>query len=245
MQSKGLAGKIFNTALNSLAWLVFIFSVFVAIVTVVAFVNDPEGDKGIFGVKFYSVQSDSMSLPDGSDEPVFFNAGDVIIVRDVANTDFLKAGDVISFTSENADSFGKTLTHKIREVKRNPLGEVIGFVTYGIKTGVNDEMLVRPYSVKGLYYDKIPSLGWAVDFLKQPTGYFMCILFPFVLLIIHLSIKVGTLMAGGAHAHPRVSPVKRPDPPKARPGSVMIRLDMIGLKSYSRPKFVLKRRKSR
>ena len=136
-----------------------------------------------------------MSLPDGAtDEKVFFDAGDVILVRDLPDGYELCKGDVITFVSESAQSFGLSVTHKIREVRRNSIGEVLGYVTYGIHTGVNDDGLVRPENVQGIYAGKLPSLGWLVDFLKQPSGYYLCILLPFMLIIIHLSIKLGASM---------------------------------------------------
>ena len=235
MKKNNSVNRITNGIINVLAWLVFIFSVLVAIVTVVAFANNPNEDKPIFGYQFYTVQSDSMRLPKNKSEDVFFNAGDVIIVRAVDNPYNLKEGDVITFVSDSSESFGKTVTHKIREVKRNSVGKTLGYVTYGIYTGEVDSALVRPDNVKGVYCAKLPSIGWLVDFLKQPTGYFMCILFPFVLLIIHLSIKVGMMISG-----PRTA-IRRPT---ATPRANTLNICVLRVQPRKRPRIVLRKHKN-
>ena len=48
-------------------------------------------------------------------------------------------------------SIGQTITHMIREVKKDQAGKVLGYVTYGTNTGVNDEALAEPEYILGVY----------------------------------------------------------------------------------------------
>ena len=186
--------KLWNRFANTIAWCVFLLSVAVAVTTMVIHLNGTENGSAILGVRFYSVASDSMSLSDGATEPIYFNSGDVILVREVDDPAALSVGDVITFVSESSDSFGKTVTHKIREVRRNSVGRVLGYVTYGIRTGADDGALVRPQNVIGVYAGKLPGFASIVEFLRQPSGYFVCILLPFALLLVYLGIRLGTII---------------------------------------------------
>jgi signal peptidase I len=119
------------------------------------------------------------------DDDVHFDAGDIVLIKslsDKAKTE-LEAGDVISFISQNSDSFGETITHMIRERTTNEDGE-LAYVTYGTNTGTNDEALVEPEYVLGVYSGKLPKVGSFFQFLKTTPGYVICILIPFLLLIL-------------------------------------------------------------
>jgi signal peptidase I len=114
---------------------------------------------------------------------VHFEAGDIIFVKSVSNPRSLKAGNIISFMSTNSDSYGETITHMIREVKKDDAGNVLGYVTYGTNTGVNDEALVEPEYILGVYSGQLPKMGKFFLFLKTTPGYITCVLVPFVLVI--------------------------------------------------------------
>ena len=107
---------------------------------------------------------------------------------------------VISFFSYNPQSMGKTVTHKIREIKYLADGSISGFVTYGINTGVNDIVEVKPEHVIGKYDGKIPEVGRLFSFLKTPRGFYLSILIPGVLLIIFFSITIGKVIGRNALA---------------------------------------------
>jgi hypothetical protein len=92
--------------------------------------------------------------------------------------------------STNTESYGETITHMIREVKTNSEGKVIGYVTYGTNTGANDEMLVEPAYIFGSYSGKLPGVGTFFAFVKTAPGYIVCVLVPFLLLILYNGINV-------------------------------------------------------
>ena len=185
------AKKILNIALKVVTWLLVAFTVFMMIFTVVTVTTVDRNDRSIFGVKFYIVQTDSMSLSENNkDMDVHFNAGDIVIIKNVKDPRALQAGDVIAFMSTNSVSYGETVTHMIREVKKTEDGKVLGYVTYGTNTGTDDEALVEPEYVLGAYSGKLPGVGNFFAFVKSTPGYIVCILVPFLLLILYNGVNV-------------------------------------------------------
>lgn len=185
------AKKILNIALKVVTWLLVAFTVFMMIFTIVTVTTVDRNDRSIFGVKFYIVQTDSMSLSENNkDMDVHFNAGDIVIIKNVEDPRALQAGDVIAFMSTNSVSYGETVTHMIREVKKTEDGKVLGYVTYGTNTGTDDEALVEPEYVLGIYSGKLPGVGRFFAFVKSTPGYIVCILVPFLLLILYNGVNV-------------------------------------------------------
>ena len=183
--------KVMNILLKVVTWLLVAFTVFMMIFTVVTVTTVDRNDRSIFGVKFYIVQTDSMSLSENNkDMDVHFNAGDIVIIKNVDDPRALQAGDVIAFMSTNSVSYGETVTHMIREVKKTEDGKVLGYVTYGTNTGTDDEALVEPEYVLGAYSGKLPGVGNFFAFVKSTPGYIVCILVPFLLLILYNGVNV-------------------------------------------------------
>ena len=183
--------KILNIALKALTWLLVAFAVFMMVFTVVTVTTVDKNDRSIFGVKFYIVKTDSMSLSENNkDMDVHFNAGDIVIIKNVKDASSLQAGDVIAFLSTNSVSYGETVTHMIREVKTTEDGKLLGYVTYGTNTGTDDEALVEPEYVLGAYTGKLPGVGNFFAFVKSTPGYIVCILVPFLLLILYNGVNV-------------------------------------------------------
>ena len=183
--------KIMNIALKVITWLLVAFTVFMMIFTIVTVTTVDRNDRSIFGVKFYIVQTDSMSKSElNADMDVHFNAGDIVIIKNVEDNRALQAGDIIAFMSTNSVSYGETVTHMIREVKKTEEGKVLGYVTYGTNTGTDDEALVEPEYVLGAYSGKLPGVGNFFAFVKSTPGYIVCILVPFLLLILYNGVNV-------------------------------------------------------
>ncbi len=190
-----MAKRILNISLKVIAWLLIVFTAFMMIFTVVTVTTVDRNDRSIFGVKFYIVQTDSMSKSDLNAElDVHFNAGDIIIVKNVKDSRALQEGDIIAFMSTNSVSYGETVTHMIREVKKTEVGKVLGYVTYGTNTGTNDEALVEPEYVLGSYAGKLPGVGRFFAFVRSTPGYIVCILVPFLLLIFYNGMNVIRLL---------------------------------------------------
>ena len=144
--------KITTIVFKSVAWLLVAFTVFIMMFTVITVTTVDKNDRDIFGLKFYIVQTGSMSKSElNADMKVHFNAGDIVMIKNVKDPSKLEAGDIIAFISTNENSYGETITHMIREVKRTTDGKLLGYVTFGTNTGVNDEALVEPSYVLGAY----------------------------------------------------------------------------------------------
>ena len=185
--------KLVNIGMKVITWLLIAFTVFMMIFTIVTVTTVDRNDRSIFGVKFYIVQTDSMSKSENNkDMDIHFNAGDIVLIKDLSDNEKaeLKAGDVIAFLSTNSVSYGETVTHMIREVKYNDEGKIVGFVTYGTNTGTNDEKVVEPEYILGKYTGKLPGVGNFFAFVKSTPGYIVCILVPFLLLILYNGVNV-------------------------------------------------------
>lgn len=190
MQSNKIK-NVLNVITKVLTGIVVAFAVFMMIFTIVSVTTVDKNDRSILGIKFYIVQTDSMSLSEkNKDMDVHFNAGDIILIKNVKNYSELKAGDIIAFLSTNSVSYGETVTHMIREVKRDENGRLLGYVTYGTNTGTDDEALVEPEYVLGTYAGKLPGVGNFFAYVKSTQGYIICILIPFLLLILYNGVNV-------------------------------------------------------
>ncbi len=176
--------KALHIIKNALVVLLIALAVLMMIFTVFSVTTLNRNDRNLFGYKLYIVNSDSMAATD-------FDAGDLIFVQNV-DPSTLQEGDIISFMSQNVDSFGQTLTHKIRRLTEDSTGKP-GFVTYGTTTDTDDETVVTYPYVLGKYVSSIPGLGKFFNFLKTPLGYFLCIFLPFMLIIIHEGIRFFAL----------------------------------------------------
>ena len=174
--------KALQITKTALLWLIVATAIAMTVFTAIYANTLNQNDRGLFGFKFFIVRTDSMSATD-------FSAGDVIISKAVDVTT-LKEGDIITFISEGSDSYGKTVTHKIREVTTDAEGD-IAFITYGTTTGEDDEALATV--VIGKYVGRIPKMGDFFLFLKTTPGYIICILMPFLILLISQAIDIAKL----------------------------------------------------
>lgn len=163
-----------------LVWLLVIVAVGMMVFTIVSVNTFDRNDRAVFGHKMYIVLSDSMSATD-------FSAGDLVVVKEV-DPSSLQEGDIVAFVSQSAENYGQTMTHKIRSRTATAAGEP-GFVTYGTTTGVDDEGIVTYPYVQGKYVFAIPKLGSFFTFMKTPVGYLVCILLPFLLLILYQGVN--------------------------------------------------------
>ena len=172
-------------------YIIVAFTIFMMLFTIVTVSTFDKNDRIVFGYRFYIVASDSMSLSEkNKDFDVHFNAGDIIVVKNVKEDSVYKPGEIISFMSMNSDSYGKTITHVIRRVEYTDEGKVKGYVTYGTNKDSDDEDLVEPEYVLGHYVGKLPIIGKFFAFVKSTPGYIVCILVPFLILIAYNLVNV-------------------------------------------------------
>lgn len=172
--------QAFGIVKTTLAWLIVALSVFMMVFTVISVTTFNRNDRELFGYRAYIVKTDSM-MASG------IHAGDLIFVKDV-DPSTLREGDIITFISQNHESFGETVTHSIMKRTEDVHGQP-GFITYGTTTGVQDDTVVTFPYVMGKYESRLPGVGTFFNFLKTPQGYFTCIFIPFFLLILQQGLK--------------------------------------------------------
>lgn len=168
--------KTLNILSTVLLWALVVATVGIMIFTLISVNTFDQANRSIFGYKFFIVRSDSMSATD-------FDAGDIIFVKNVDPTN-LQIGDIIAFTSQNANNYGETVTHKIRAFTTDAYGEP-AFITYGTTTNTDDEVPVTYPYILGKYTGRLPDVGSFFLFLKTTPGYILCIFVPFLLLILY------------------------------------------------------------
>ena len=176
--------KVLKVLKNVFTWLLVVAAVCMMVFTVVSVTTFDRNDRDLFGYKAFICRSDSMKATD-------FAAGDLVFVKEVSPAT-IKEGDIISYRSEDPDTFGETFTHKVRSLITDENGQPC-FITYGTTTGVDDELPVKYTQFQGLYKFDIPKLGTFFTFLKTTPGYFICIFLPFMLLILMQGIDTVKL----------------------------------------------------
>ncbi len=153
-------------------WVLVAVALSIVIFTLISVSLFDKNDRSLLGFRAYVCMSDSMKATD-------FAAGDLLIVKKVEPAT-LQQGDIISYISEDASNAGKTITHKIRNVKKAGAESV--FVVYGTTTGRNDELPVTYEQVTGKYLFHIPGLGNFFLFLQTIPGFLLCVFLPLILL---------------------------------------------------------------
>lgn len=172
--------KAINVIKTTMVWLIVALAVFMMVFTVISVTTFNRNDRDLFGYKAYIVNSDSMAATD-------FDAGDLIFVKEVPPAT-LKEGDIITYISQNSESFGEVITHKIRTLTTDAQGNP-GFITYGTTTDTDDPTVVTHPYVLGKYSSHLNGVGTFFNFLKTPQGYIICIFIPFMLLILYQGIN--------------------------------------------------------
>ena len=176
--------KAFGIIKTAIISLVVLLAVSMMIFTIISVTTFNRNDRDLFGYKLYIVKTDSMAATD-------FKAGALILVKEV-DPSTLHNGDIITFVSQDTDSFGETITHKIRNQTTDSEGNP-GFVTYGTTTDTDDQTIVTYPYILGKYQGHVPWLGTFFNFMKTTPGYFVCIFIPFVLIITYEGIKFFNL----------------------------------------------------
>lgn len=176
--------KALNIVKSVITWLIVAVAVCMMIFTLVSVSTFDCADRDLFGYKAFIVLSDSMKKTD-------FAAGDIVLVKETDPTT-LKEGDIIAYISQNPDNYGEIVTHKIRALTTDASGEP-GFITYGTTTGIDDDIVVTYPYVVGKYETRIPKVGTFFQFLKTTPGYIVCILTPFLALILIEGVRCVSL----------------------------------------------------
>ena len=188
------AKKVFNVVLKVVTWILIAFTVLIMLFTIITVSTVDKNEREIFGYRFYIVRTPSMSLSEeNAHMDVHIDPGDIVIAKVVSDPKALQAGDIITFISFNEETYGKPVTHMIRQRDYSEDGEFLGYTTYGTNTNSNDFVMVEPKYVLGSYAGKLPQVGYFFLYLKTTPGYITFILAPFALLILCNGVNIVRL----------------------------------------------------
>ena len=164
---------LFKSFVNLCLIFLFLITFFFALVFVDDRINKMRGADKPPLVSAYVIVSPSMT-------PTIRVQDAVIVFR----TSKLKEGDIITFKSSDPRYSGYTITHRIVNIVPSSNGKVM-YVTKGDNNFVADSAPVYPEDVYGKVSLKIPYLGFLQTILFQPSGLFLIILIPSLVLVIH------------------------------------------------------------
>ena len=178
-KKKSSVGSIIATVILILAIVVAVVCSYTAFVT-----KAGDGVPSLFGIRPFSVQTDSMKP--------FFEQGDLVI-DEVVDPASLKEGDVITFWTV-INGYRVLNTHRI--VSITDYGNYLYFETKGDANPISDTTGVHQNEIVGKYKTHIPKVGKFLDFLQTSKGFFICIVIPVALFFIYqLIVFVRTLSA--------------------------------------------------
>lgn len=102
---------------------------------------------------------------------------DAIIIKREAN-DMYNVGDIITFSSTDANYKGLAITHRVVDKKVVKDGKVSKYITKGDNNIVEDTAPVMTDDIYGKVLFKIPKVGYIQSFFSKPTNFFLCLLIP-------------------------------------------------------------------
>lgn len=105
--------------------------------------------------------------------------GDYIYIKRT-DTDSLKAGDIISFYSQDDSIKGEINTHRISEVLSDGT-----FVTKGDANKIEDSVTVQKVSVIGKYYGKLRFFKWLGSFASTKKLLILFVIIPTVCMAVY------------------------------------------------------------
>ena len=166
--------RVLNVVVNTVLVIAIILA---AICTYVSYVNTSgNGVPSIFGIRMFSVQTDSMY-------PVL-KPGDMIFDTAVEPAE-LRKGDIITYWTV-IEGERVLNTHNIHEIYDG--GGYLIFETKGMKNDSVDPLTVHESEIVGKYSGlRVGGLGKVFDYLQSPTGFFVVVLIPvFLFFLFHL-----------------------------------------------------------
>ena len=171
---KSKAHSVISTVVNVILVVAIILA---AISTYVSYVSTSgSGVPSIFGLRIFSVQTDSMY-------PILM-PGDMIFDTAVKDASELEVGDIITYwTVINGERVLNT--HKVHQIYDG--GGYLIFATKGENNQTADALTVHESEIVGIYRARIPGLGKVFDYLQTSTGFLIVVVIPvFIFFLFHL-----------------------------------------------------------
>ena len=168
--------KVLNTIINVVLVIAIVLAV---IATYVSFVSTSgSGVPSIFGLRLFSIQTDSMYdtlLP-----------GDLVIDTAVKDPTTLQKEDIITYWTV-IDGERVLNTHRIVEIYDGN-GYLI-FATKGDNNTMVDTLTVHEAEIVGKYAFRIPGVGKAFDYLQTSTGFLLVVVIPVIIFLLYQLIQ--------------------------------------------------------
>ena len=140
----------------------------------------------LVGGLFYSDDSNSMFrafiIVSPSMVPTI-HINDAIVIKKEKNDNY-EVGDVISFSSSDANYQGLTVTHRIVEKTYLNDKESI-YVTKGDNNPIVDSSFVKTRDIYGKVLFRIPKIGYIHKYFSDPYHYYICLLIPTLIFIFY------------------------------------------------------------
>lgn len=175
MNKKGIK-KIFVKIVNFLSYICLVLLILVAFFLIYYIVSNQiarsNGTKPF--ISLYTIVSPSM-------EPNI-NVYDVIIDIRVDKDDDIKLGDIVTFYSDEIDTGGYTVTHRIHEIYETQGTKY--YVTKGDNNQNPDDGTITISNIVGKVHLIIPALGKIQFFVSSKFGWIIIILIPAIGIIL-------------------------------------------------------------
>ena len=172
--------SLFHLISTIVSWTVFVLLLICMILLLYYFISmklyAAKGDKYEPAFSLYTIISPSM-VPN-------LNVYDVVINTRVDSQDEIKIGDVITFKSESAECYGKTVTHRVVSIKKDENGNC-SYQTKGDNNFISDSSLAPYKNIIGKVLFKIPQLG-RIQIILANNSIWMLVLF---LIAIYILLK--------------------------------------------------------
>lgn len=160
--------------------LVFVVSIAIIIMSAVS-KKEERGYFNFFGNTFFVVQSDSM-------EPTL-KVGDVIVCEILDAEDEINVEDIVSFKEWKPSAGWVINTHRVVEIE-NSAG-TLKYWTQGDNVESYDAYAKNQDEFIARYRFRIGGLGSFINFLKEPLGFILCLVFPILVVI---GVKIYSLI---------------------------------------------------
>lgn len=102
----------------------------------------------------------------------------------------IRVGDIITFVSEDALSYGKTITHRVVGLDQDANGRY-RYRTKGDNNNVADSWIVPERNVIGKVVFRIPQLGYIQQFLSTAYGWVIAIVLPCLIIVVYDIVKLA------------------------------------------------------
>lgn len=182
--------KVFHIVIDVLVILILIVSVLILVGVLTSRANG--GVPSVFGKAPIGVLTNSMH----GDKEDSFDEGDLIICDQINGLGKqFKVGDVVTFAQDiSGEGVQSLVTHRIYKVNEDGTFQTKGDNNETFDQDKHNSIVfpdINDYDILAQYHGtRIPKVGYVINFLQTPVGFFWCILFPMILFFLYQAVRV-------------------------------------------------------